>query len=478
MSQITKLVSSSGPGSGTVQSVSGGNNITITGTPTVNPIVNVSGTTNHAVQVGNALGALTSIPVGLTGQVLTGVTGADPVFAAAPASGISTLTGNTGGPVSPTLGNVDILTANSTLEFAGTASTLTLDFGLRNLFLGVVPPITSGDSNVSLGFNCGTSVSSGGDNVFIGFDAANGLTDGFDNVCIGFNAMGVASTSTSNNVSIGSGSLQNFSGSSENVAIGFECLNQLANGGGNVALGANSGSNYNSSESANILILNTGQNGENGVTRIGSNGNQTSCFISGIDSVNVGSVATVVTEAGDQLGTAVLTAGTNITITPGANTITIDAAGGGGGGPAFLASIAATSAGVTGDGTVYTIAYDTVVFDIGGNFSGGTTFTAPNTGRYSLSVQQHLVGILGTNLFEYMLIQTTAASYEVQLDSPFAASSGGELVSSGTVFADMTAGDTAITIIDINGSGVPNISLYGSTATGTRTTMFAGFQVL
>lgn len=38
-------------------------------------------TTNHAVQVGNAMGTLTSIPVGTNGQVLLGSTGADPVFA-------------------------------------------------------------------------------------------------------------------------------------------------------------------------------------------------------------------------------------------------------------------------------------------------------------------------------------------------------------------------------------------------------------
>ena len=129
MSQITKLKVTSGPGSGTVTSVSGGNNITITGVPTVNPTVNVSGTTNHAVQVGNALGALTSIPVGLTGQVLTGVTGGDPIFAPLPAGGVTSITGNTG-PAQT--GAINLITANSTPIFAGAAGTITLDFALRN----------------------------------------------------------------------------------------------------------------------------------------------------------------------------------------------------------------------------------------------------------------------------------------------------------------------------------------------------------
>ncbi len=50
--------------SGAVTSVSGGNNITITGTATV-PIVNVSGTTNHSVQLGNASGSLSYLQLQL-----------------------------------------------------------------------------------------------------------------------------------------------------------------------------------------------------------------------------------------------------------------------------------------------------------------------------------------------------------------------------------------------------------------------------
>ena len=52
-------------------------------------------------------------------------------------------------------------------------------------------------------------------------------------------------------------------------------------------------------------------------------------FICGIDGINVGSVAKVVTMARDQLGTATITAGSGITVTPTANTITIAASGGG-----------------------------------------------------------------------------------------------------------------------------------------------------
>jgi hypothetical protein len=110
--------------SGTVTSVSGGNNITITGTATINPTVNVSGTTTHAVQIGNATGSLTSLAVGTTGQVLTGVTGSDPVFASPAASAI-TITGDSGGALGPS--NAFTFTGGTTgLTFSGSVTTETL----------------------------------------------------------------------------------------------------------------------------------------------------------------------------------------------------------------------------------------------------------------------------------------------------------------------------------------------------------------
>jgi hypothetical protein len=77
--------------------------------------------------------------------------------------------------------------------------------------------------------------------------------------------------------------------------------------------------------------MNSGTAGDNHVMRLGTTGSGigqvNTTYIAGIDGVNVGSVATVVTEAGDKLGTAVITAGTGISVTPGANTITIASTG-------------------------------------------------------------------------------------------------------------------------------------------------------
>lgn len=59
-----------------------GNNIGITNAAG-SITIKVNGTTNHTLQVGNATGDLTSLAVGATGTILTGVTGADPTWTTA-----------------------------------------------------------------------------------------------------------------------------------------------------------------------------------------------------------------------------------------------------------------------------------------------------------------------------------------------------------------------------------------------------------
>jgi hypothetical protein len=81
--------------SGFVTSVTGGNNITITGTATA-PVVNVSGTTNHSLLLGNATGSINSLGVATNGQLAIGSTGADPVLATLTAGANVTITNGAG----------------------------------------------------------------------------------------------------------------------------------------------------------------------------------------------------------------------------------------------------------------------------------------------------------------------------------------------------------------------------------------------
>ena len=129
-----------------------GNNITVTGG---GPLAlggiasfNVTGTTNNAVLLGNATGSINSSTVGTNGQLLIGSTGAAPSFGSLTSTDGSitftagagtlnlavtggttvgkTITGDTGGALSPTLGNWNIIgTSLQGLSFSGSGSTLT-----------------------------------------------------------------------------------------------------------------------------------------------------------------------------------------------------------------------------------------------------------------------------------------------------------------------------------------------------------------
>lgn len=238
--------------------------------------------------------------------------------------------GNTGTAI-PVAGVVNIVTANSTPIFAGAGNTLTLDFNLTsNLGLGSsLPALTTGTGNLTYGRFAGQALTSGLSNILIGVAAGAGLTTGSTNVFIG-QSVAAGSTATGGNVGIGIGALLGLTTGLSHTAIGASSHGLVTTGSFSTCLGSNSGAGHTGADSSNICIgYNTiGTAGQSNTLRIGNatgvgNGALATAFICGIDGVNVGSVATVVTEASNKLGTATITGGTNITITPGANTITI-----------------------------------------------------------------------------------------------------------------------------------------------------------
>lgn len=191
-----------------------------------------------------------------------------------PGSAIETITGNTGGAVGPTAGNVNLLTANTTVQFAGNpgTSTITQDFGLSNLILGESPPITSGDQNVG-----------------VGSGALASLSSGIQNTCVGFNA-GLVIDAGSGNVVVGISSLSSLTSGDSNVAIGPGALSRLTSGSANVAIGTNAGQSYFGSESNNVCVQSSGVLADNNVLRIGEQGGgigqQNTCYIAGIIGVS------------------------------------------------------------------------------------------------------------------------------------------------------------------------------------------------
>lgn len=114
----------------------------------------LTGLTNHAVQVGAGTATLTQLAVGSNGQVLVGATAANPAFATLTSSDssisfttgantlslqvaggsttIKTITGNSGGAESPSAGNFNILGTGS-ITVVGSANTETVQLtGLTN----------------------------------------------------------------------------------------------------------------------------------------------------------------------------------------------------------------------------------------------------------------------------------------------------------------------------------------------------------
>lgn len=354
-----------------------------------NPVITVGGTNTMTltVQRAQAIAATDATKIGLCNFDSAKFTVDANGFVSTSGTGIAqTITGDNAVALSPTGGNWDILGTANQIATSGAGSTLTLSTPSTFIAPGSIKSTTtvevgSGNLTVDAGnivlpsANAGLTQGLvswtgsglrihdyGTDNIFIGAGSGSGTLTGIDSVGIGANTLSAATYSGTGNFAIGANTLRNVTSGSNNVGvgvanlnqittqsantaigtnalnaatsaastgIGYQALAQVTSGNQNTAIGYQAGYAYTSTESNNISIgYNvTGTLGESGVTRIGSA--QTACYIDGIDGVNVGSVATVVTESGDKLGTATITGGAGITITPSANTIQISTSGGG-----------------------------------------------------------------------------------------------------------------------------------------------------
>lgn len=139
--------------------------------------------------------------------------------------------------------------------------------------------------------------------------------------------------------------------------------------------------------------------------------------------------------------------------------------------PMFLVGENASPANVTGDLTVYTVPFDTEVYDIGSNFASNT-FTAPITGKYILS---STITVITSAIYTIsnIFITTTARSYIAPLGG-FSLNESYGLQS--TVIADMTAGDTAYIRIQV-GNAAKTIQIQGNTGAGAYATSFCGMLI-
>lgn len=305
----------------------------------------------------------------------------------------------------------------------GAASGQGITSAVRTVAVGyfAAPSVTSGGGNVAVGYYALNQLSTGDYNTAIGTFAAETLTSGSEhNVAIGLQALNTGGISsynvaigtqalTADNslacVAIGYHAVSSDDGGIEgitavgyeslmsaatgfNTAVGYKTLSNVIAGTNNVAVGHDVGPTLVSGTS-NIYIGNIDavSSSESNTTRIGNEGNTSSCYILGIGGVDVGATANVVVEDNDQLGTAVLVAGTNIFISTAPNVITISAD------PAVIANYVT----VNSAASPYTVLADD--YYISADVTAGTVTirlpNAPTIGR--TFVVKDKVGLSATN---------------------------------------------------------------------------------
>lgn len=288
-----------------IVNIYGGNNITTDGSIAGTIKINVTGTTQYAVQVGNVTGSLTSLAVGANGEGLMGSTGANPSWTGSP-SFSGTVTAGTG--FTATTGNVAITSGNLSLP------TTTATVG--QIIVNSVPFMHSyGTDNIFLGNLAGSftlSATNSTKNIGIGDSALNALVgtnpgEGDANTACGYHSMRNA-TSAFNNSAYGVGSLSELTSGSQNCSFGNGSLFNILSGSYNLGIGVLSGYNLATNESSNILLNSEGVVGDNNTLRIGAGSGTgvqelNAAYISGIYNKTVGATSTVVlSDSVDKLG--------------------------------------------------------------------------------------------------------------------------------------------------------------------------------
>ena len=172
-----------------------------------------------------------------------------------------------------------------------------------------------------------------------------------------------------------------------------------------------------------------------------------------------GNVVSLTGDAGgavssDVLGNINLVTGVGLTSTgdPASNTITFTVQT-----PTVSDFMAypTSAANVTGDGTVYTVPFAGVVWNIGGNFDGTSTFTAPVSGYYLFDYSISMNNIQSNHTVMELYLVTTSQAYRNMMSPKNCCDANSNLTVTNSIIAKMSAGDTAIVQLAVyNGSKV------------------------
>ena len=132
--------------------------------------------------------------------------------------------------------------------------------------------------------------------------------------------------------------------------------------------------------------------------------------------------------------------------------------------PVLLVYVASTISGVTGNGTVYTVLYDTVAFGDSANYSSGL-YTVPITNNYLISACftfSNIINAANSNLSGPILNGTTYAAIENSMNA--LKDSLNTFSFNFTTTSFMTSGQTIGTVAKINNGSTASVNLSGGTS--------------
>jgi hypothetical protein len=322
MSQAIFLTPTSGPGSGTVTSITfnGGltsspDPVTTTGTATIDQ-------TNLTVQDGTVYWdtgtqLLNTTATGTSGQILTSQgSGLPPIYAdATGGGGITTINVDQSGSVT---GSTIDLFANSGSANAGSSVNFIAVSGTE-IDLQVTDPY----DNTIIGLASGNGSITGSQNTSVGWLNYTALTSGSDNTALGITALRFL-VDGNLNTAIGAGTLSSITSGVGNTALGFGSGPGSGDVSQNIFIGQQAGLNYAGGEANNILIGTYqlgGTVGEANTLRIGNGtgssiGQLSQAYVAGINGVTLGGTPLFVTidPTTDQLGVTSGGGGGGVTI--------------------------------------------------------------------------------------------------------------------------------------------------------------------
>lgn len=385
--------------------------------------------------------------------------------------GIVTINGDTGSATGSIINLLATPNAGATVAFNASGSTIDLV---------VTNPLSDA---IFIGKNAGLSGNVGGESTGVGYGCFQSIQNaGTLNSGFGYETF-VSLTTGSNNTAIGSESLYNLTTGRDNTAVGNQSGYELASGGSfnsffgtasggtahtysgsyNILIGYQCGNNWTTTESNNIYIgvSMAGVLGESNVMRLGTitsvdgNGIINNTYIAGVFGVSVASAQMVVIDSNGHTGSQAIPTSSQVS---------------------FSAYLSSPQSNVTGDGTIYTVPFDTALTNIGGGFDTGTgVFTAPITGNYQFN---YIITYFNTGASTSFIEAFQGTNFNVRSNESATANVvTGTLITTGSMIFPMTAGDTMFITAAAFGS-TKTVEVYGAAPTSYATTsMFSGFLI-